>query len=32
MSARDIAYQDWEMKNGKEKTKVDNFWSFQKND
>ena len=32
MSARDIAYQDWEMKNGKEKIKVINFWSIQKND
>ena len=32
MSARDIVYQDWEMKNGKEKIKVINFWSFQKND
>ena len=31
MSARDIVYQDWEMKNGKEKTKVINFWSVQKN-
>jgi hypothetical protein len=29
MSARDIAYQDWEMKNGKEKIKVINFWNFQ---
>ena len=32
MSARDIVYQDWEMKNGKEKIKVDDYWSFQKND
>ena len=32
MSARDIVYQDWEMKNGKEKIKVINFWSIQKND
>jgi len=31
MSARNIVYQDWEMKNGKEKTKVINFWSFQEN-
>ena len=31
MSARDIVYQDWEMKNGKEKTKVINFWSVQEN-
>ena len=31
MSARDIAYEDWEMKNGKEKTKVINFWSVQEN-
>ncbi len=29
MSARDIVYQDWEMKNGKEKIKVINFWSFE---
>ena len=29
MSARDIVFKDWEMKNGKEKTKVINFWSFQ---
>jgi len=28
MSARNIVYQDWEMKNGKEKTKVINIWSF----
>ena len=31
MSARDIVYKDWEMRNGKEKIKVINFWSFQKN-
>ena len=31
MSARNIVYQDWEMENGKEKVKVINFWSFQKN-
>jgi len=31
MSARDKAFKDWEMKNGKEKTKVINFWEFQKN-
>ena len=31
MSARDKAYKDWEMKNGKKKTKVINFWEFQKN-
>jgi len=30
MSAREKAYQDWEMKNGKEKIKVINFWEFQK--
>ena len=30
MSARDIVYKDWEMKNGKEKIKVINCWSFQK--
>ena len=29
MSARDIVYKDWEMRNGKEKIKVINFWSFQ---
>ena len=28
MSAREIVYQDWEMKNGKEKIKVVNFWNF----
>ena len=32
MSARDVVYQDWEMKNGKEKIKVINFWNFKKND
>ena len=31
MSARDIAYKDWEMKNGKEKIKIINFWKFQEN-
>ena len=31
MSARDKAYKDWEMKNGKEKNKVINFWKFPKN-
>jgi len=31
MSARDIAYKDWEMKNGKEKIKIINFWEFQEN-
>ena len=31
MSARDKVYKDWEMKNGKEKTKVINFWEFQEN-
>ena len=31
MSERDIVYQDWEMENGKEKTKVINFWSVQEN-
>jgi len=30
MSARDKVYKDWEMKNGKEKIKVINFWEFQK--
>ena len=29
MSARDKAYQDWEMKNGKEKIKAINFWKYQ---
>ena len=32
MSARDIVYQDWEMKNGEEKIKVINIWGIQKND
>ena len=32
MSARQIVYQDWEMKNGKKKIKVVNFWSFKKDD
>ena len=31
MSARNIVYQDWEMKNGEEKVKVVNIWSFKKN-
>ena len=31
MSARDKAYKDWEMKNGKEKNKVINFRKFPKN-
>ena len=31
MSARDKAYKDWEMKNGKEKNKIINFRKFQKN-
>ena len=31
MSARDKIYKDWEMKNGKEKTKVINFRELQKN-
>ena len=30
MSAREKAYQDWEMKNGKEKIKVISFCQFQK--
>jgi hypothetical protein len=30
MSARNIAYKDWEMGNGKEKIKVNNFWKFKK--
>ena len=30
MSAREVVYQDWEMQNGKEKTKVINFWRLQK--
>ena len=29
MSARNIVYQDWEMKNGKKKIKVINFWCLQ---
>ena len=29
MSARDIVYKDWEMKNGKEKIKTINFWKYQ---
>ena len=31
MSARDKVYKDWEMKYGKEKIKVINFWKFKKN-
>jgi len=31
MSARDKIYKDWEMKNGKEKIKVINFWKLKKN-
>ena len=31
MSAREIIYKDWEMRNGKEKTKVINIWEFKKN-
>ena len=31
MSARDKAYKDWEMINGKEKIKVNYFWKFKKN-
>jgi len=31
MSARDKAYKDWKMKNGKEKIKVINFWKYQQN-
>ena len=31
MSARNKVYKDWEMKNGKEKTKVISFWEFQEN-
>jgi len=31
MSARDKAYKDWEMKNGKEKIKAINFWEYQEN-
>ena len=31
MSARDKVYKDWEMKNGKKKIKVINFWKFKKN-
>ncbi len=31
MSARDKAYKDWKMINGKEKIKVNYFWMFKKN-
>jgi hypothetical protein len=31
MSARDKAYKDWEMINGKKKIKVNYFWKFKKN-
>ena len=31
MSARDKAYKDWKMKNGKEKIKAINFWKYQQN-
>ena len=26
MSARNIVYKDWEMSNGKQKNKINNFW------
>ena len=28
MSARDIVYKDWEMNNGQQKNKINNFWWF----
>ena len=31
MSAREKIYKDWEMKYGKEKTKIDYYWKFKKN-
>jgi len=31
MSAREKVYKDWEMKNGKEKIKVINFWKLKEN-
>ena len=31
MTARDKVYKDWEMKNGKEKIKVNYFGKFKKN-
>ena len=31
MSARDKAYKDWKMENGKKKTKVINFWKQKQN-
>ena len=30
MSARNIAYKDWEMSNGKQKNKINNFWFSKK--
>ena len=31
MSAREKIYKDWEMMYGKEKTKIDYYWKFKKN-
>ena len=31
MSARNIIYKDWEMRNGKQKNKTNNLWKSQKN-
>ena len=30
MSARDIVYKDWEMKNGEQKIKINNIWKTKK--
>ena len=30
MSARNIAYKDWEMRNGKQKNKTNYFWEYKK--
>jgi hypothetical protein len=31
MSARNIIYKDWEMRNGEQKNKTYNFWKSKKN-
>ena len=31
MSARNIIYKDWEMRNGEQKNKTNNLWKSQKN-
>ena len=31
MSARNIIYKDWEMRNGEQKNKTNNLWKPQKN-